>query len=117
MPRSAGKATRSPRPGALIVLVTCPTRKIGETIGHLLVQERLAACVNIVPNLTSIYRWEGKICRNAEVLLVGKTRRICLPALIRRVRSLHPYSMPEIIALPVVGGFVPYLSWVRDSTS
>ena len=100
-----------------MVLVTCPNRKIGETIGHLLVQERLAACVNIVPSLTSIYRWEGKICRNAEVLLVGKTRRICLPALIRRVRSLHPYSMPEIIALPVVGGFVPYLSWVRDSTS
>lgn len=99
-----------------MVLVTCPNRKIGETIGHILVQERLAACVNVVPNLTSIYRWEGKICRNAEVLLVGKTRRICLPALIRRVRSLHPYSTPEIIALPVVGGFAPYLSWVRDST-
>lgn len=116
MPRSAGKATRSPRTGSLVVLVTCPNRKIGETIGHILVQERLAACVNVVPNLTSIYRWEGKICRNAEVLLVGKTRRICLPALIRRVRSLHPYSMPEIIALPVAGGFAPYLSWVRGST-
>ena len=99
-----------------MVLVTCPSRKIGETIGHILVQERLAACVNVVPNLTSIYRWEGKICRKVEVLLVGKTRRMCLPALFRRVRSLHPYSMPEIIALPVVGGSAPYLSWVRDST-
>ena len=100
-----------------MVLVTCPGRKVGETIGHTLVQERLAACVNVVPNLTSIYRWEEKIHREAEVLLVIKTRRIRLPALIRRVRGLHPYALPEIVALPLVGGSAPYLSWLRDSTT
>jgi periplasmic divalent cation tolerance protein len=115
MPKSAGKATRSRRPGVLIVLVTCPTRKIGETIGHFLVQEQLAACVNVVPNLISLYRWEGKVRREAEVLLIIKTRRIRLPALIRRVQRLHPYTVPEIVALPSVGGSAAYLSWLRES--
>ena len=100
-----------------MVLVTCPSRSVGETMGWTLVHERLAACVNVVPNLTSIYRWEGKVCREAEILLVIKTRRIRLPALIRRVQALHPYALPEIVALPLVGGSAPYLSWVRDSTS
>jgi periplasmic divalent cation tolerance protein len=81
------------------------------------VQERLAACVNVVPGLTSIYQWKGKICRDAEILLVIKTRRARLPALIRRVRAMHPYSVPEVIALPLAGGSAPYLSWVLDSTS
>lgn len=100
-----------------MVLVTCPGRKVGETIGHSLIQERLAACVNVVPNLTSIYRWEGMIHREAEALLIIKTRRIRLPALIRRVRVLHPYTIPEIVALPLVGGSAPYLSWLLDSTT
>lgn len=100
-----------------MVLVTCPTRKIGETIGHFLVQERVAACVNIAPNVISVYRWEGKVRREGEVLLIIKTRRIRLPALIRRVQRLHPYTVPEIVALPLVGGSAPYLSWLRDSTS
>jgi periplasmic divalent cation tolerance protein len=86
-------------------------------MGSTLIHERLAACVNVVPNLTSMYRWEGKVCREAEVLLVIKTRRIRLPALIRRVQGLHPYGLPEIVALPLVGGSAPYLSWLRDSTS
>jgi len=117
MPKNAHKPTSSSRTGILLVLVTCPGRKVGETIGHTLVQERLAACVNVVPNLTSIYRWEEKIHREAEVLLVIKTRRIRLPALIRRVRGLHPYTIPEIVALPLVGGSAPYLSWLRNSTT
>jgi periplasmic divalent cation tolerance protein len=117
MPKISHKLRPSPRPGALIVLVTCPTRKVGEGLGHLLVQERLAACVNIVPNLISVYRWEGKVRRQAEVLLIIKTRRIRLAALIRRVQRLHPYSVPEIVALPSVGGSAPYLSWLRDSTA
>lgn len=117
MPKSARKPTPSSSSGFLVVLVTCPGRKVGETIGHTLVQERLAACVNVVPNLTSIFRWEKKIRREAEVLLIIKTRRIRLPALIRRVRGLHPYTIPEIVALPLVGGSAPYLSWLRNSTT
>jgi periplasmic divalent cation tolerance protein len=109
-PRSQGQ-------GTIVVLVTCPSQEVGETLGHTLVEERLAACVNVVPGITSFYRWEGKISRDAEILLVIKTRRMRLPALIRRVTALHPYSVPEIIALPLVGGSAPYLSWVRDSAS
>lgn len=103
--------------GTLVVLVTCPSQKVGEKLAHALVQERLAACVNVIPGLTSIYRWEGKIHRDAEALLVVKTRWTRLAALTRRVQVLHPYSVPEVIALPLVGGFAPYLSWVRDSTT
>jgi periplasmic divalent cation tolerance protein len=104
-------------PGILVVLVTCPSRNVGEKLGRVLVQEGLAACVNIVPGLTSIYRWEGKICKDTESLLIIKTRRRRLPALTRRVQGLHSYSVPEIIALPLVGGSSAYLSWVRASTS
>ncbi|MFI5340645.1 MAG: divalent-cation tolerance protein CutA [Candidatus Methylomirabilales bacterium] len=107
---------RSRDRGTVVILVTCPSQEVGEKIGNALVQERLAACVNVIPGLTSIYRWEGKICRDAETLLVIKTRRMRLPALIRRVKRLHPYSVPEVIALPLVGGSASYLSWVRDST-
>lgn len=108
---------RPRRYATLVVLVTCPNQKVGQQLGHALVQERLAACVNVIPEITSIYRWEGKICRDAEVLLVIKTRRMRLSALIRRVKALHPYSVPEVIALPLVGGSASYLSWVCDSTA
>ncbi len=100
----------------MVVLVTSPTRKVGEKIARTLVHERLAACVNVIPGLTSIYRWEGKICRDAEVLLLIKTRQVRLPALTRRVKALHPYTVPEVIALPLAGGSATYLSWVREST-
>jgi len=107
---------RSRASGVLVVCITCPTRKVGQAIGHALVEDRLAACVNIVPGLTSIYRWEGKLCKDAEVLLIIKTRRAKLRSLIERVKNLHPYSVPEIIALPVAAGSAPYLSWVQAST-
>ena len=103
--------------GIVVVLATCPSQEVGEKLGNALVEERLAACANIIPGLTSIYRWEGKICRDAEVLLLIKTRRMRVPALTRRVKALHPYSVPEVIALPLVGGSASYLSWVHDSTS
>jgi len=117
MPKKPHKPTPSSRTGTLVVLVTCPGRKVGEMMGHTLVQKRLAACVNVVPNLTSIYRWEKSVRREVEVLLIIKTRRSRLPALIRCVRGLHPYTIPEIVALPLVGGSAPYLSWLRNSTT
>jgi periplasmic divalent cation tolerance protein len=107
----------SPRTaGFCVVLVTCPSRVVGETVGRALVDERLAACVNVVPGVRSIYRWEGKVRRDPEVLLVIKTRRTHLPALQRKVKSLHPYTVPEIIALPIAAGSAPYLAWVQHST-
>jgi periplasmic divalent cation tolerance protein len=108
--------TRSQASNALVVLVTCPNRRVGQRIGDTLVVERLAACVSVVPGLTSIYHWEGRIKREIQVLLVIKTLRGKLPAVTRRVRALHPDSIPEIIALPLVGGFPPYFAWLREST-
>ena len=110
-------SSRSHAAQLVIVLVTCPKRQVAEAIGGALVEEQLAACVNVIPGLTSIYRWEGKLCRDREVLLLVKTRRARLAALARRIRSLHPYTVPEIIALPVSGGSSAYLSWVKDTTS
>ncbi len=102
--------------GALVVLTTCPDQATGEKIARALVEEGLAACVNLVPGLVSIYRWEGRLCRDPEVLLVTKTRRGRLPALRRRIQALHPYSVPEILALPVTAGSPAYLQWLRNMT-
>ncbi|HOD74359.1 MAG TPA: divalent-cation tolerance protein CutA [Candidatus Bipolaricaulis anaerobius] len=103
-------------PAVIVVLVTCPSREAGEKIARALVEERLAACANLVPQVTSIYRWEGKVVRDHEVLLVLKTRRARFAALARRVAALHPYAVPEIVALPLEAGSRPYLAWVADST-
>lgn len=103
-------------PAALVVLITCPTRAVGQRLARTLVEEGLAACVNLVPGLLSYYRWQGKLCRDPELLLIAKTRRAKLTRLQRRVRELHPYSLPEIIALPVSAGSRPYLAWIREST-
>ena len=101
----------------LVVFATCPNRRVAERIGRTLVEEHLAACANILPGLTSIYRWQGKVCRDPEVLVLLKTRRSCFPALAGRVRELHPYSVPEIVALPVALGSPAYLTWVAASTA
>jgi periplasmic divalent cation tolerance protein len=110
-------AVRSASPNVIVVFVTCPNRRVADAIARGLVDERLAACANIVPGLTSIYRWEGKVCRDREVLLLLKTKRSGFTALARRVRELHPYSVPEIIALPVALGAQAYLSWVAESAT
>lgn len=101
---------------ALIVLVTVPSRAEGERIAETVVGERLAACVNVVGPVCSIYRWEGAVCREDEHLLVLKTSRACYPALAARVRALHPYEVPEVIALPVEVGLAAYLAWIAAET-
>jgi len=103
--------------GAVVVLVTCPDRPTAERIARPLIEERLAACVNLLPGLTSIYRWEGALCQESETLLLIKTRRRRVPALARRIKTLHPYTVPELIALPIVTGSAPYLKWLRDSVA
>lgn len=100
--------------GALVVLVTAPTAERAAEIARALVEEHLAACGNVVPGVRSIYRWEGKVEDEGEVLLVLKTTRERFPALRDRVLALHPYEAPEVLALPVEAGAERYLTWIRD---
>ena len=103
-------------PSPLIVLCTCPDLATAERIAETVVGERLAACVNIAPGLTSIYRWEGQIQRDAELLLLIKTRQEVYPLLEARIRQLHPYQIPEIIALPIQTGAAAYLDWIARNS-
>lgn len=100
---------------ARIALMTAPDAETAERIVRALVEERVVACGNIVPGLTSIYRWEGAIERDAEVLVVLKTTADELPRLLERVPELHPYDVPEVLAFPVTEGAGPYLEWVAAS--
>lgn len=95
-----------------VVLMTAPRGKRAEVLARGLVTERLAACVNVVPGVVSHYRWQGKLCRDAECLLVAKTSAAKLPALKRWVASHHPYTVPEVLALTVADGAKPYLRWL-----
>lgn len=99
----------------LVVVVTTPSVEDGHTIARALVAERLAACVNVVPGIRSVFFWEGRLQEEAEALLVIKTRRECYEALQRRVIELHPYSVPEVLALPVEAGSPTYLAWVGET--
>ena len=98
-----------------VVLVTAPDLEAGAQIGRSLVAEGLAACANLVPGVRSIYQWQGELHDDPEVLLILKTRASLLDALTARVRALHPYELPEVLALPVAGGSEPYLAWVRGA--
>ncbi len=98
------------------VLCTVPDQQIAETLARALVTEALVACVNIVPHVRSIYRWKGQLCDDAELLLVMKTTEARLASLADRVRQLHPYETPELIAAPLVGGLGAYIDWVRSET-
>jgi periplasmic divalent cation tolerance protein len=104
--------TRSESADVLLVLTTAPDGEVAERIGTSLVEERLAACANVVPSVTSIYRWEGTLQREAEVLVLLKTTTDGVEALRDRLVELHPYDVPEIIALSVKAGHLPYLAWV-----
>ena len=96
----------------LVVLMTAGSREEADKIANALVTEMLAACVNVLPGVTSVYRWEGTVQRDQEWLLVAKSTRQVLDDLVRCVQALHSYDLPEIIALPVVGGSEAYLRWV-----
>ena len=100
----------------LLCLCTCPDPACADAIAAALVDERLAACVNQLPGLQSVYRWEGKVERAEEVLLLIKTTGDRLPALTARVQALHPYELPELIAVEATGGLAPYLAWVAEQT-
>lgn len=99
----------------LMVYCTCPDRERAERIAAALVDERLAACVNILPGVTSVYRWEDGRQTDAELLLIVKTRGEAYPALEARIRELHPYEVAEVIALPIARGSAAYLEWIAAS--
>jgi periplasmic divalent cation tolerance protein len=100
----------------IVVFVTVPDVEDAERIGRSLVEGRLAACVNIVPQIRSLFRWEGKVADESETLLIVKTRRALFDSLRAHVKQMHPYDIPEVIALPVVAGHQPYLRWIDEAT-
>jgi periplasmic divalent cation tolerance protein len=100
----------------IVILITAGSREEGVKIAQMLVAEHLVACVNSIPGVRSFFLWEGKTQDAAEVLLVCKSRMALMEKVIERVKSLHSYTVPEIIALPIVGGLPGYLAWVHDST-
>lgn len=100
-----------------VVLVTAPDAECAEQLARALVEERLAACVNVVPGVRSFYRWQGRVQDAAELLLVAKTRAERGAALAARVKELHPYELPEVLELPAAGGSDAYLEWIRTETS
>jgi len=103
--------------GIAIVLTTLGAGADAAAFARTLVEERLAACVNVIGPVTSIYRWNGKVEQDAEQQLVIKTTIARLEALEARVKALHPYDVPEFLVLRAVGGSDAYLAWVRDSAS
>lgn len=101
----------------VVVLTTLPNPEKAAEIARILVEERLAACVNILPGIRSIYRWKDAIQDEPETLAIAKTTADRAEALHGRLIALHPYQQPEVIALPVSGGHAPYLAWVAASVA
>ena len=97
-----------------MVLTTCPDAQTAETMAHVLVEERLAACVNVLPPMRSIYRWHGAVQSAAEQLLIAKIRVADYATVEQRIHKLHPYELPEVIAIPIANGLPAYLSWLEN---
>lgn len=103
-------------PAVCLALVTCPVTS-AETLARALVDARVAACVNVLPAVTSIYRWQGAVARDEESLLLIKTTAEGFETLRREVLAHHPYELPEVIGLDVTAGHGPYLEWVAASVT
>lgn len=110
------RPTMSTPTGIVVALVTCPTKAVARRLGTAVIRHHLAACVNIIPAVESIFFWKGRVERCPETLLVIKTTKRRFESLRRAVLKWHPYDVPEIIALPVTLGSAPYLNWVIAST-
>lgn len=99
----------------VVVFVTVPSKKAGIKIANTIVKDKLAACVNVLGGLTSIYRWKDKIEKSPEALMIIKTEHVKFETLAKKIQSLHPYTVPEIIALPITKGNKKYLNWISSS--
>jgi periplasmic divalent cation tolerance protein len=104
-----------PDEDAIVVFLTAPSGEEATRLADLLIGAHLAACVQILPEMESVYRWQGKIERQSEILLIAKTTRGKFADLEREVRALHSYETPEIVAVPIVTGSQPYLDWLNES--
>jgi periplasmic divalent cation tolerance protein len=100
----------------IVVFMTAANGEEATRLADMLVGSHLAACVQILPEMESVYRWQGKIERQAEVLLIAKTTRSKFDDLEREVRALHSYDTPEIVAVPILTGSAPYLEWLNQAT-
>jgi periplasmic divalent cation tolerance protein len=104
-------------PEYVIVLTTLPADADGAAFGRTLVEERVAACVNLLPPMESVYRWEGQVERDTERQVIVKTSRDRVPALWERIRDLHPYETPEFVVLAITDGSEAYLRWLGEGTA
>jgi len=98
-----------------VVVITCPSQKEAVKVKNILLDHRLVACVNIIKGVDSFFRWQGKIEFASEVMLLAKTTRRKFKKIITRVTEVHPYDVPEIIAIPIIDGNKPYLDWIDES--
>jgi periplasmic divalent cation tolerance protein len=101
----------------VLIYSTFPSPEAAEAVGRELVERRLAACVNILPGMTSIYRWEGAIARDSEAVMIIKTRESLSGQVIEAVKSRHSYTNPALVVLPILGGSAEYLRWVEEETA
>lgn len=97
----------------IVVFVTTDSLSSAAKIGKILTRKRLVACANIIPGVKSVFRWEGKIQKSDEILLILKSKKNLFDRIVQEVRRLHPYQVPEIIALPIVSGNQSYLEWIE----
>jgi periplasmic divalent cation tolerance protein len=102
--------------GFIVVLVTCSSLDEAEGIANILIEQKLAACVNVIPEIKSTFLWEKKLSKEKEVLLIAKTRGELFEPLAQQVKKLHSYDLPEIIALPIEAGSKDYLDWIKQAT-
>jgi periplasmic divalent cation tolerance protein len=100
----------------IVVFITAPKEDEAAKIAQALVGARLAGCVNIIRNIRSVYRWQDKIEDDTEVLIIAKTQRLLFESIVKKVRELHSYEVPEIIAMPIVKGSEDYLKWLKEVT-
>lgn len=100
-----------------LVYMTAASAEEARLIGTALVEERLAACANVIDGVTSVYRWEGKVVCSDEAVLIAKTREELVPALTERVKALHSYTCPCVVAFPIAGGNGDFLDWIAAETS
>lgn len=116
-PARAGQARGRAGSEVRVVLTTLPDAEAGARLARRLVEERLAACVNLIPGVRSFYRWQGRLEDAGEVLLLVKTRADRCQALAARIQALHPYELPEVLELAAGGGSAAYLDWVGRESS
>lgn len=114
--RKTGKREGGRQPRTVMVLVTASTEQEAGRIGRALVEAGLAACVNVLPGIRSIFRWEGKVSDEREVLMIIKSRADLFGQLTQEVKRLHSYTVPEVIAFPIAYGAPDYLAWIQKST-